>query len=659
MKTENDHNHGIARKILFFLKFLEIRLRFVLILLITALVVGYWDNIQNYYERWQRNRATPAGHAHEGETAAQIQSEFEYTCAMHPFVVRDHPGKCPICGMDLIKRKKGAQVQLPEGTLARVQVSPERIMQAGVQIEPVAYRLLMRAVRTYGVIETDETRVAKIVARFPGRIDELMVNSVGLVVKKGEPLARIYSPKFLAATQEYLQAVKAERQANMDSQASADDKRRAGQLAEFARQRLLLAGFTTEQLNGIREQGKVSESVTLNSPLAGTVLEKNALPGQMVEEGSTLYTIADLSTVWVQALTIESDLSAVNVGMPVEVTSVSWPGEIFYGTVDFIYPTVDLQNRSVKVRVVVANPAGKLKPGMYVMAVMRSPVGRYGDADKVAKDTKKDLPITEAKMAEMGAGEKTNAHAAMKMDSSAPDLSKQPSKPVKLPTETQADADAFLARLAPGAEYYHCTMDPEVVSDKPGDCPKCGMHLAKANKERKPEPQGHEGPAGQGQGRPAAGPPVGQLVAARADQPSTEQWAEGYSCEMHPDELSDKPGVCSICGCGMKLKKMRIERVPSIPESAVVDTGTRQIVYVESQPGVYDAREVKLGARAGAFYPVLSGLKLGDKIVARGSFLIDAEARLNPATAGVGTEGAGSTGGENKPAEHAGHPHGG
>jgi hypothetical protein len=193
----------------------------------------------------------------------------------------------------------------------------------------------------------------------------------------------------------------------------------------------------------------------------------------------------------------------------------------------------------------------------------------------------------------------------------------------KLPTTTQAEADAFLAQLAPGADYYTCPMHPEVVTDKATDfCPKCGMRL---DKKQKATPGAAQAP----------GVPGLESIQVA----STERWAEGYACAMHPDELSDQPGVCRTCGCGMKMDRIQVERVLAVPESAVIDTGTRQVVYVESSAGIYDARAVTLGPRTGAWYPVLQGLKLGDRIVSRGSFLIDAEARLNPASAGTGAGG--------------------
>lgn len=649
---------NFTRKLVFTLKFLEIRLRFVAILVITALAVGYWDHIENYYERWQRQRMA-AEHAGDTEVA---ESEFEYYCGMHPFVVRDRPGKCPVCGMDLTRRRKGEVAELPEGTVARVQVSPERVLQAGVQVEPVLYRLLARRVDSYGIIEVDETRVSNVVARFPGRIEELLVNSTGEVVKKGQPLAQIYTPQFLAGADEYVRALEVQRTLEANPRVSAKEKDRAAVLVDGARRRLKLAGFTEAQLDELRRTGRVQDHVVLYSPVAGTVIEKNVLEGQTVEEGTPLYTLADLSTLWIQALIIESDLAAVKVGMPVEVTSVSWPGEIFYGTVDFIYPVLETESRSVKVRIVVHNREGKLKPGMYVNTAMRAPVGRYGlagelqlamadyegspahpepEAAPAPADADAELTLpTETEedrdrfLATLEDGDEyyycsmcdevvtddpehrcpicgmklTRAVKGQEAGSEEPAEGPEPaSSPGGLPTTRADAAEAFLATLEPGAEYYACPMDAEVVSDRPGECPLCGMMLEPT---RMPTGEGRDGG-------------------------TYDRWAEGYACPMHPDELDDTPGMCTLCGCGMEKTRLAVERVLSVPETAVVDTGMRKLVYVETEPGLFEARTVTLGSRTGAYYPVLDGLVLGQRIATHGSFLLDAEARLNPSISGL------------------------
>lgn len=614
---------SILRRIWFLAKFLEIRLRFVAVLAITAVLVGYWDHVQNYYERWQREH-----YAAQGPASPQAVSDTEYFCGMHPFVVRDHPDKCPICGMDLTARKKGAPTELPPGAIARVQVSPERVMQAGVEVGPVNYRLLVRAVRSYGVVEADESRVARIVARFPGRIEELMVSTTGASVKKGEPLARIYSQEFLAASEEYVRALGNQKKVGVGSPELAT---LSGQIAEGARRRLLRAGFTETQLDEMAKSGQVNDSVVLYSPLSGTVIEKAALSGEGVEEGTVLFTVADLSALWVQVKVPEADLGAVHQGMPAEITTVAYPGEIFYGNVNLIYPAFDVESRTVNVRVEVPNREGRLKPGMYVNAALRSPLGEFKLATE--GEAKAGVP---------------------------------PAGSIALPTEKKEDYDAFMASVAAGGEYYGCTMDDIVASDHPGTCPLCKMDLVKMIKDGGKAPIAQPTtdqtqadallttlPASAEYYECSMHPNVRstqpgvcplcnmnldrKTKAAETGQPlvnagSSERFVNGYACEMHPEELSDQPGLCRTCNCGMAMKQWRAERLLSVPETAVVDTGDRKIVYVESMPGVYDAHAVTLGPRVGAYYPVLDGLELGQKIAIRGSFLIDAEARLNPAT---------------------------
>jgi len=586
---------GFWRRVWFWIKFLEIRLRFVVALALTGLVVGYWENIQNYYERWQRERSKAGHHAihnadmlaanmpaDSGSTApstSQADSDEEYFCPMHPFVVRDVPGKCPICGMSLSRRKKGgAHTALPEGVSARIQVSPERIMQAGVKVEPVEYRNMVRTVRSYGLIEPDERLLARLIARFPGRIDELKVRSAGESVKAGDLVARIYSPEYYALAGEYLIAWRSWKKAE-----GTPEESRARGLMELPRRRLALAGYTEAQFREIEQADAVDDHVSLYAPATGIVIERNVLEGDMVEAGSPLFTIADFSRVWIQAQIIESEESAIKTGMPVEITLAAYPGEIFWGVANFIYPTVTPETRTVKVRVEIENADGRLRPGMYAMLAFRSPIGR------VELVTPADMP------------------------GAPPSQSETPVR-------------------------YWCPMHPEVQSDKPGVCEKCdGMDLFLMTPEEY---------ARYATNKDSTKDPAKDSARAGLDTTSTlnaSHWIYGWSCDMHPAELESKPGICTTCGCGMELLPRRVEGVLAVPEEAVIDTGLRKIVYAEFAEGIFDAREVVLGPRVGEYYQVLKGLEPGQKVAARGAFLIDAETRLNPASVASVPEASAST----------------
>ena len=299
------------------------------------------------------------------------QAVKEWTCAMHPQIRRPGPGKCPICGMDLVPVRREPSPSEDQG--ARIRLSPQAAKLAEVQTVSVERKRLEREVRLVGRVEYDETRVKDITARVPGRIDTLHVDFTGAVVRKGEPLASVYSPELFAAQEELIQAVRSSRELAGSSLSSIRDT--APLTVEAAREKLRLLGLTPPQIADIERSDRPAEHVTVSSPLGGVVIEKDAVEGMYVETGMKLFRVADLSTVWVKLDVYESDVFWLRAGQEVEFTGDAFPGEMFRGRIAFIDPVLDPMTRTVKVRVEVPNPGGRLKPDMFVRSIVRFGAG--------------------------------------------------------------------------------------------------------------------------------------------------------------------------------------------------------------------------------------------------------------------------------------------
>ncbi len=349
--------HGFWWKTWLAFKVVQARLRFIALLAIVGAVLASWDTLSNYYEKWTRP-------LHGSETAAS--PDTEYFCPMHPFIVRENnKEKCPICHMDLAKRKKnsGDAEPLPAGIVSRVQLSPYRIVLANVQTTPVEYRALHRELTTFGSIEFNETKETHIAARQKGRIVKLYANYTGQDVEQGEKLALLdvrYSPE-LTATLDDL------RRAQMAADKEAEQK---------ARQRLRLWDIDDEQIKEFLRTGKVGSEMTIKAPFKGHVIKKYQREGSFVEEGTPLYDLADLSTVWVQAQVYEADQALLREGLPVRATTLSLPGRVFTGTLDFVYPHLDEASRTLVARFHIPNPGHLLKPGMYATVTLDVPLSR-------------------------------------------------------------------------------------------------------------------------------------------------------------------------------------------------------------------------------------------------------------------------------------------
>jgi Cu(I)/Ag(I) efflux system membrane fusion protein len=395
-----------------------------------------------------------------------------WTCSMHPGVKLPQPGKCPICEMPLIRA----------GGVSGVHGGMLHLANGGagiVETAAVVRRPLQHTLRALGKVGYNETGLATITSRVEGYVENLFVNFTGVEVKKGDHLVEIYSPELAVAQRELLLG-------------RSDPADRV--LQDAARKKMERWGLLPEQIDEFLRSGKVSDRVTLQAPIGGTVTEKMVVQNSMVKPGEMLYRLANLESVWLFLDIYEYELGRVRYGQEVTATTESYPGETFTGRVWFISPVLSEETRTVKVTVSLENKNRKLKPGMFVSA-----------------------GITVALLAD---------------GTAAPS----------------------------GVEgKWTCPMHPHVLAEKSGECAECHMAL-----EQIP----------------------GTPVSADAPQPL------------------------------------------AIPASAVLDSGLRKIVHIERDTGMYAAQEVKLGLRAGDYYPVLDGLAEGDRVVVRGNFLLDSQFQI-------------------------------
>lgn len=287
-----------------------------------------------------------------------------WSCPMHAQIRKPEPGDCPICGMDLVEIEAGADL-----SSRRIELTPQAAALAEVETIKVERRAVDHVTRLVGKVAVDETRLKHITAWIPGRLERLYVDFTGIRVKRGEHLVSLYSPQLVSAQQELVQAVRT---------ATATGDSGSDLLLASVREKLRLLGLTAKQVAAIEASGKAQDHVTIYAPQGGVVVSKRKSQGDYVKTGERLYTIADLSRLWVKLDAYESDLTWIRYGQPVTFTAEARPGERFEGRVVFVDPVVQERTRTVKVRLNVDNADGRLKPGMFVRATLRSPVGASG-----------------------------------------------------------------------------------------------------------------------------------------------------------------------------------------------------------------------------------------------------------------------------------------
>jgi RND family efflux transporter MFP subunit len=273
-----------------------------------------------------------------------------------------------------VTAEPSAMVPAHETQLTPIQLTPQRMQSIGVRFGTVAFKNVSDEIRVTGNVDADETRISAIQVRFPGWIRKVYVDATYRYVRKGEPLFTIYSPDLVATEQEYLLARQNQQQLNSSTVAGVSSG--AASLANAAKERLMQWEVPQEEISKLESTGKVITDLTFNAPASGYITEKNVLPNMYVQPDTKLYTVADLSTVWVNAQVFQPDIGKIKPGDVAQITVDAYPGKTFAGRVDQILPQVDANTRTVRVRLVLPNPQLKLKPGMYVNVVLKVALGR-------------------------------------------------------------------------------------------------------------------------------------------------------------------------------------------------------------------------------------------------------------------------------------------
>lgn len=322
----------------------------------------------------------PAFHAlfHPHPTGDHAAKEpTEYTCPMHPFIVSDKPGVCPICAMSLVPKESMA-ANLSDNaaaSLGMVSMNPTQRLMANVATSKAEWKEFSLDTSALGKVSWDERKIARVSARIGGRVERLHVDFTGTRVGKGQPLLEIYSPELVATQREYLLALSGVER--MKESPYEDARRMSSGLAQAARTRLNLWGVTEGQIEELERTKEPKVVFTVFAPASGIVTERLVTTGQYVNEGTPLYSIADPGMVWVQAEIYEPEIHKVPVGTSAVVTTEAYPGKEFRGKAVFVDPFLSPETRTVKVRVELGNPGGLLKPDMFVRVAFR---GRKGKA---------------------------------------------------------------------------------------------------------------------------------------------------------------------------------------------------------------------------------------------------------------------------------------
>jgi Cu(I)/Ag(I) efflux system membrane fusion protein/cobalt-zinc-cadmium efflux system membrane fusion protein len=475
--------------------------------------------------------------SHVGHDHAQGQGDH-YTCPMHPQVVQETPGSCPICGMDLVKKsmKKVEPKQLraikhwtapmdptfisdkpgkspmgmdlvpvydeEKGSGSVITIDPVVVQNMGVRIAQVEQGPIFRHIRTVGTIEIAEDQLSVVNLRFSGWVEKLLVDETGTKVARGQTLFELYSPELVSAQEEFILAVKS---GGVDSP-----------LAQSARRRLEFFGLSAEETEKIATSQIALRTIAVRAPQSGYVLHKNVVQGARVMAGKDLYRIGNLQKIWVNAEVYEFDAPWVKLGAKAHMELTFQRGKIYDGKVSYVYPTLNPKSRTLRVRLEFDNPGLALKPGMFATVqieaerkdnVLRIPAeavlhsgqrqlvfvavefGKY-QAREIVTGLSGDRYLIEV-LEGLQAGERVVTSGQFLLDSESQLQEAVQKLLAKRLHAKSSDAHAAGQSQKSGKAsaadnnddtYWTCSMHPQVVQSGPGTCPICGMDLVEKKK---------------------------------------------------------------------------------------------------------------------------------------------------------------------------------
>jgi multidrug efflux pump subunit AcrA (membrane-fusion protein) len=474
-----------------------------------------------------------------------------YTCSMHPSVKEAAPGKCPICGMDLVPVTKEQQ---QEGV---VMIDDTRRQLIGVRTEPVVLAPMRKDFRVVGHVTYDESSLADVNLKVHGWITKLYVSQTGQKVTRGQILLSLYSPELYNAEQDFILATQG---AATPSLSPGGGPGRVETLARAARQRLHLLGLEDAQIDALIKQGAPSESVPIAAPASGFIIEKNVVEGASVDAGMRLYRIAALTKVWIEAQVYEADLAHVRAGQAATVTLDYLPGRGYDAKVAYVYPYLDPQTRTAQVRLELANKDLDLKPGMFASVTLGADLGPRVQVPSAAVVYTGPRRLV---FVDLGQGRFRPGEVAVGAESNGMYEVLSGLKPGDQVATSGVFLIAAEARISTASKYWDSAESPMEGGTNP-----MPMQEPTPMQEPMPMPAPARGPsptmpapthaAGPPPMHPA--PPSAPALSA-APTPAAAPTASAvpsapppavFSCPMHPAVTSPTPGKCPKCGMDLQ-----------------------------------------------------------------------------------------------------------